>query len=65
MRAAIEAKLRRRTGASAEASERLRDFNHSQIYRGQCRKCKHPWKGSLEELPRQCVNCGLGGADGD
>jgi hypothetical protein len=65
MREAVEAKLRRDLGASQEAAERLRNFNATQTYRGRCRVCGAPWTGTLGELPRQCLNCGLGAPNGE
>ena len=56
---AIERRLARRRGASGAVAERLREFNKTQTYRGQCRVCRATWSGTLGELPSACPNCGL------
>jgi hypothetical protein len=62
---AVESALRRRFGPSLESAERLRDFNATQTYRGQCRGCGARWFGLLKEALRPCPHCGLGERDGE
>lgn len=60
-REAIERALRRRSGMSPAAKERLDAHNEQAEWTAACRACGCSFRGLKSELPTVCSCCGAGG----